>query len=113
MLGHAPAAAAVPGRPGEPPRGLSFPRTCSRGARWSRGRGRRAMKPIAYVSDESFGALAGAWVDLSGGPPLRSGASGAVWADMPDGEDEAVVAEAGYGRKRTRVIVGERPHPLR
>src|ERR1700754_1859200 len=102
MLAHAPAAAAVPGRPGEQPRGLSFPRTCSRGARWRRGRYRRAMRPIAYVSDEYFGALAGAWVELAFGPPLRPDATCAVWADMPDGEYEAVVAAAGYGRKRTR-----------
>jgi hypothetical protein len=64
------------------------------------------MKPIAYVSDEYFGALAGAWVELESRPPLRSGATGAVWADVEDGEYDAVVAAAGHGRKRTRLTVG-------
>jgi hypothetical protein len=74
------------------------------------------MRPIAYVSDEYFAAVADAVVELrgpDGTTVVRSGASGAVLAAVPDGDYDVVVAKDGYGSKRSRLTAGGAPHQIR
>jgi N,N-dimethylformamidase beta subunit-like, C-terminal len=58
---------------------------------------------IGYVSDEFYRALPDALIELRQGQrtwTTKSSASGAIYADVPPGEYEAIVAKPGYGSKR-------------
>ncbi|MGH7291772.1 MAG: N,N-dimethylformamidase beta subunit family domain-containing protein, partial [Myxococcota bacterium] len=72
---------------------------------------------IGHVSDEWDAALADVLVEMvpaDGSPPVatRSRASGAVWADLPAGRCEVILARTGYGSKRSSVTC-DPAHPLR
>lgn len=62
---------------------------------------------IGYVSDEYFAALCDVAVEFHGsgveGHVVRSAPSGAVYADVPPGEYEVILAKDGYGSKRVRI----------
>jgi N,N-dimethylformamidase len=67
----------------------------------------------AYVSDESYAALADVAVEFRGpaAAPLvvRSAPSGAVYADLPPGDYEVCLARPGFGSKRVRATLGGPP----
>jgi hypothetical protein len=68
--------------------------------------------PVAYVSDESYAALADVLVEFRGGAaPLvaRSAPSGAVYADLPPGEYEVCLSKPGFGSKRVQASLGSAP----
>jgi N,N-dimethylformamidase beta subunit-like, C-terminal len=73
---------------------------------------------IGYVSNEYYLAISDAQVELrrpGWAVVLRSGPSGAVYADIEPGEYEAILAKSGYGSKRVRSVrlgSGE-PHHFR
>ena len=63
---------------------------------------------VGYVSDERDVAIADATVEVIAGDQsiaLRSRASGALYADVPPGEYEIVVAKSGFGAKRSRALL--------
>jgi N,N-dimethylformamidase len=63
---------------------------------------------VGYVSDEDYVAVADVVVELIVGDTsvdARSRASGAVYADVPEGRYEVVLSRAGYGPKRTTADV--------
>lgn len=65
---------------------------------------------VGYVSDERYVALPGVLFEFVGGGhaiETRSSASGAVRADLPAGEYELVIAKAGFGSKRSRILIGD------
>ena len=74
---------------------------------------------LGYVSDEKYVALADVTVELIDAAgqswETRSRASGAVHADVPDGDYDVVLAKAGYGSKRVplRVAAGQTPYQFR
>ena len=63
------------------------------------------MRPVAYVSDENYLALHDVVLEFrrADGDTLavvRSSSSGAVYADLPDGEYVVTLAKSGFGSKR-------------
>ena len=73
---------------------------------------------IAYVSDERYVALPDTLLEFTGPAgdvvEARSGASGAVYADLSPGPWEVVLARQGYGSKRVSISVVEgRPFHFR
>ena len=72
---------------------------------------------FGYVSDERYVALAGVHVEILGAMgaiPLSSTASGAVYADVPPGNYEIVLAKDGFGSKRVRLsLPSECPYQFR
>jgi hypothetical protein len=70
---------------------------------------------IGYVSDEYYQAISDAQVELRRPgvvTVLRSGPSGAVYADIEPGEYEAILAKSGYGSKRIRAAALGSAEPL-
>lgn len=72
---------------------------------------------IGYVSDEQYVGLPDVLVEFHGSErpvQARSGASGALYADLPPGPYEAILACRGYGSKRVRFTAGEgKPYQFR
>jgi hypothetical protein len=73
---------------------------------------------LGHVSDEYYAALCDVVVELNvpGGPScvVRSTPSGAVYAALPPGPCEAVLAKPGYGSKRVNFEIDPaRPHAFR
>ena len=72
---------------------------------------------VGYVSDENHGGVCGATVELRQAGrawTLTSSASGALYADLPEGDFEAILSCPGFGSKRTGLVVAPgRPHLLR
>ncbi len=73
---------------------------------------------IGYVSDERYAAIADAIVEIerSGEEPIvvRSGVSGAVYADIQAGRYNVCISRDGYGAKRTSVeVTVEKPVQFR
>ncbi len=68
---------------------------------------------IGYVSDEHYAALHDVALEFRGPTGIhtttRSWPSGAVCADVPPGEYEVCLAKSGFGSRRVRVTVGDRP----
>src|SRR5262245_21729226 len=66
-----------------------------------------------YVSDEYYAALADVQLEFRGADgrrvAVRSAASGAVDAELAPGPYEVCLARQGFGCKRVRVEVGDRP----
>lgn len=66
-----------------------------------------------YVSDENYIAIAGAAVEFEDRDGNCydgvSSASGAIRLDIPSGDYRVTVACPGYGRKVTRVLIGDGP----
>lgn len=60
---------------------------------------------IGYVSDERYAAIPDALVEIErpAGDPLllRTGPSGALYADIPPGQYNVIISRDGYGSKRT------------
>jgi hypothetical protein len=74
---------------------------------------------IGYVSDQRYVALPGVEIELIGAASgesisVRSRASGAVFADVPPGRHEIVLAKDGYGSKRVTLDLPlAEPHQFR
>jgi N,N-dimethylformamidase len=72
---------------------------------------------LGYVSDERYVALPGVEIEIlssNGSVATRSRASGAVYADIPPGQYEVILAKDGYGSKRVAINVLEhQPHHFR
>jgi hypothetical protein len=72
---------------------------------------------VGFVSDEQHAALAGVQLEFraAGGQRVAatSWASGAVHAELPPGEYEVCLSRPGFGSKRVRATVGDRPVPFR
>lgn len=74
---------------------------------------------LGFVSDQNYLAISDAQVEIrgSGIPPVvvRSAASGAVYADLPEGLYDVALAKAGYGSKRSLGVRlgGDAPHQFR
>ncbi|MDA0335223.1 MAG: carboxypeptidase regulatory-like domain-containing protein [bacterium] len=72
---------------------------------------------IGYVSDERYVALPDTqleFINERGSTEIRSRASGAVYADLPPGPYEVVLARSGYGSKRVRMnVIDGRPYQFR
>jgi N,N-dimethylformamidase len=65
---------------------------------------------IGYVSDERYVALPDVQLEFKRNgesTEVRSRASGSVYADLPAGEYDVILAKCGYGSKTVRVRVGE------
>src|SRR5271166_5782979 len=63
---------------------------------------------IAYVSDESYAALADVRLEFTSGAKVwlaSSSPSGAVHADIPAGEYVVCLGKPGYGSKRVKAAV--------
>src|SRR6202158_498299 len=74
---------------------------------------------VGYVSDELDSALSDVAVEIAG-PELaepiatRSRASGAVYADVPEGRFGVTLGHPGYGAKRSDItLVDGQPHRFR
>ncbi len=68
---------------------------------------------VGYVSDERYVALADVaieFVQLTRSVEAHSRATGAVYADLTDGEWEVVLTKNGYGGKRLRLMLPQ-PQP--
>lgn len=70
---------------------------------------------IAYVSDERYVALSDVLLEFENDAgdsfEARSRASGAVFADLPEGTYRVTLAKAGYGSKRSRLNVSNSSQP--
>jgi N,N-dimethylformamidase len=76
------------------------------------------MKPLAFVSDESYLALAGVeaeFLSLSTGAVglFRSSPSGAFYGDLAPGVYRVTLAKDGYGAKSTECEIGSVPAQFR
>src|SRR5690606_8967536 len=77
------------------------------------------MKPLAYVSDEMYVAIAGViaeWRSVSTGSVaiLRSSPTGAFYAEVVPGSYDVTLARDGYGSKTVQVeLTGGQPHQFR
>lgn len=76
------------------------------------------MKPLAFVSDESYLALAAVDAEfrsLSTGEVtlMCSFPSGAFYGDLPGGRYRITLAKAGYGSKSVECMIGSTPPSLR
>src|ERR1700687_3616011 len=64
---------------------------------------------VGYLSNEYYAALADAVLEFSGQDDrrvvVRSSPSGAVHADLSEGDYEVCLAKAGHGSKRVRVAL--------
>jgi hypothetical protein len=88
-----------------------------------RGYGRARIFPeetvlIGYVSDERYVAIPGVFLELTAADgtvtEVRSGAAGAVRADVKPGRYRVVLNRPGFGAKRVEIEVGnDRPHHFR
>jgi N,N-dimethylformamidase len=64
--------------------------------------------PVAYVSDESYAALADVRLEFAAHGKfwlVSSSASGAVHADLPPGEYQVCLSKPGFGSKRVRATI--------
>lgn len=76
------------------------------------------MKPLAYVSDESYVAIPEVLAEfesLSTGEVtlLRSSPRGVFYGDLPRGSYRITLAKAGYGSKASVAALGDEPPQLR
>lgn len=77
------------------------------------------MKPVAYVSDEMYVAIAGVvsdWHSPDTGDVtiLNSSAAGAFYADLPPGRYRVILARDGYGSKTVDIVLNPgSPHQFR
>lgn len=74
---------------------------------------------IGFVSDETYTAIPGAWIELRGpglGEPVvvRSTPRGEIYADVPPGDYEITLTREGFGSKIARISAGsEQPLQFR